>query len=52
MTEMAELEGSVSFIIASRFELSSENSIEMTVLKYGLDCVYRDVSNAVLTLSD
>ena len=52
MTEMTELEGSVSFIIASRFELSSDNSIEMTVLKCGLDCVDRDVSNAVLTPSD
>ena len=52
MMEMVELEGSVLFIIASRFELSSDNSRDITVIKFGIDCVDSDGSYAVLTPSD
>ena len=52
MTEMAELEGSVWFIIASSFLLASENSRDITVLECGIDDDDSDVSDAVSTPSD
>ena len=52
MTEMADFEGSVLFIIASRFVLASDSSIEINVLGCGIDDDDSDGSDAVSNLSD